>query len=170
MRSTYKQNEYYWILELQPGATLEQVKEARRILTKVWHPDRFMGDTKMQKKATEKLARINEAYQVLLPILSSSPPHEPSSYSGPPAQRKPTRTQSEQVFITDLLDGETVEIVAIHPEDDYYTARHKFIGKVVTARNPVHNGNGWYCTHVSFASSRKSILFGHVRVTRRTPS
>ena len=32
---------------------------------KVWHPDRFGGDPRLQKKAQEKLKEINEAYEAV---------------------------------------------------------------------------------------------------------
>jgi formylglycine-generating enzyme required for sulfatase activity len=53
----------YRVLELEPGAPPERVKEAWRELAKVWHPDRFPNDPKLQKKGNEKLKEINEAYQ-----------------------------------------------------------------------------------------------------------
>ena len=43
------------MLELEPNATLEQVKEARRVQAKVWHPDRFPRDERMQHKAQERI-------------------------------------------------------------------------------------------------------------------
>ena len=52
----------YRILELEPGATLEEVKRSYRDLVKVWHPDRFPNDPKLQKKGEEKLKQINLAY------------------------------------------------------------------------------------------------------------
>ena len=55
--------ECYRILELAPGATQEEVKRSYRELVKVWHPDRFTGDPKLQKKAQEKLKQINLAYE-----------------------------------------------------------------------------------------------------------
>lgn len=55
---------YFEILELQPGATPDQVKTAYRDLAKVWHPDRFRSDSpRLKSKAAEKLAEINEAYE-----------------------------------------------------------------------------------------------------------
>ena len=41
------------ILEVEPGASLEEIKQAYRDQTKVWHPDRFANDVRLQKKAEE---------------------------------------------------------------------------------------------------------------------
>lgn len=56
---------YYEILGLEPGASPEEVKQAYRDLAKVWHPDRFPNDPRLQQKAQEKLKEINEAYERL---------------------------------------------------------------------------------------------------------
>ena len=56
---------YYEILELEPGASPEEVKRAYRDLAKVWHPDRFSHDPPLQQKAQEKLKEINRAYERL---------------------------------------------------------------------------------------------------------
>jgi hypothetical protein len=64
-------NRCYRALELEPGASLEQVKQAWRELVKVWHPDRFPNDAKMQRKAQERLKAINGAYEVLTQFLAS---------------------------------------------------------------------------------------------------
>lgn len=53
----------YRILDLEPGATLAEVKISYRELVKVWHPDRFPNDPKFQKKGAEKLKQINAAYE-----------------------------------------------------------------------------------------------------------
>jgi len=52
----------YRILELPPGASIDDVKQAYRVLAKVWHPDRFAGDPSMSSIAEEKLKQINYAY------------------------------------------------------------------------------------------------------------
>ena len=57
--------DYYKILGLEPDASAEEVKQAYRDLAKVWHPDRFAHDTRLQRKAQEKLKEINEAYEIL---------------------------------------------------------------------------------------------------------
>lgn len=55
----------YRLLDLDPGASLEEVRRAHRELTKVWHPDRFGGDASLRQKAEEKLKDINGAYETI---------------------------------------------------------------------------------------------------------
>jgi curved DNA-binding protein CbpA len=50
---------------LSAGATQPEIKDAYRLLAKVWHPDRFEGDEHLKLKAEEKLKEINSAYQLL---------------------------------------------------------------------------------------------------------
>lgn len=57
--------ESYNLLGLNPGASSEELKAAHRDLAKVWHPDRFLHDARLQEKAQEKLKEINEAYEQL---------------------------------------------------------------------------------------------------------
>lgn len=64
-------NRYFEILGLKPGASLDEVKEAYKDLVKVWHPDRFAHDPKLQQKAQEKLKEINEAYQKIQDFLNN---------------------------------------------------------------------------------------------------
>jgi hypothetical protein len=53
------------VLELRPGATANEIKEAYRDMVKVWHPDRFGNDLRLRQKAERQLKLINEAYRVL---------------------------------------------------------------------------------------------------------
>ncbi|QDL11280.1 molecular chaperone DnaJ [Brasilonema octagenarum UFV-E1] len=64
-------NDAYSILELKPGASPTQVKQAYRKLVKIWHPDRFSHPHQKQE-AEEKIKQINEAYDKLKSHLPSS--------------------------------------------------------------------------------------------------
>src|SRR6266446_66885 len=83
--------QYYRTLDLEPGATREDIKRAWRDLTKVWHPDRFQGDPRMEAKAEEKLKEINQAYERLTAGWIGAPgrpkdaaPPRPAAASGQP--------------------------------------------------------------------------------------
>jgi hypothetical protein len=56
---------HYQILEIEPGASKDDIRQAYRDLVKVWHPDRFLDDLRLQRKAEEKLKQINAAYEFL---------------------------------------------------------------------------------------------------------
>ncbi|MFB2837855.1 J domain-containing protein [Floridanema evergladense] len=60
-----KLEEYYKVLELEPGATLEEIQQGYKDLAMVWHPDRFPNHPRLQQKAHRKLQEINEAHQHL---------------------------------------------------------------------------------------------------------
>ena len=53
------------VLGVAEGASAQEIKVAYRDLAKVWHPDRFAHDARLQQKAQEKLKEINEAYEQL---------------------------------------------------------------------------------------------------------
>jgi curved DNA-binding protein CbpA len=53
------------VLGLKPGASQEEVTQAYRDLVNVWHPDRFVGNPRLQKKAEEKIKEINAAYETI---------------------------------------------------------------------------------------------------------
>lgn len=99
-------DDWYRVLDLEPGSSLQDVKTAYRQLAKVWHPDRFSHDPQLAGKATEKLKQINHAYEELCEYLKNHkngqvhhttqrpPPPRPQ-----PAAQEPTSppfTASEQ--------------------------------------------------------------------------
>jgi hypothetical protein len=57
---------YYELLGVAPGSSMQELKTAHRDLAKVWHPDRFAHDPRLQQKAQDKLKEINEAYDQLM--------------------------------------------------------------------------------------------------------
>ena len=55
----------YELLGVAPGTAGRELKQAYLDMAKVWHPDRFSHDPRLQRKAQEKLKEINEAYGLL---------------------------------------------------------------------------------------------------------
>lgn len=56
----------YELLGVRPGVSRQELKAAYRDLTKVWHPDRFAHDPRLQEKAQDKLKEINDAYEQIV--------------------------------------------------------------------------------------------------------
>lgn len=84
----------YETLGLTTDATSEQIKLAYRDLVKVWHPDRFGSDPRLQSKAQDKLKQINEAYERLSALpddfdFSSASSSAPKSESKREGESKP---------------------------------------------------------------------------------
>lgn len=71
---------YYRILDISSSASEQEVKQAYRELVKIWHPDRFTHDAKLQKRTEEKLKEINEAYQCIIDELKNPYPREVQKY------------------------------------------------------------------------------------------
>lgn len=62
----YTSDQFYEVLGVSRGVSRQELKAAYRDLTKVWHPDRFTHDPRLQQKAQEKLKEINDAYEQLI--------------------------------------------------------------------------------------------------------
>ena len=73
----------YEVLGVKPGVSDRELKAAHRDLAKVWHPDRFLSDPRLQEKAQEKLKEINAAYEQLI-----------SGHAFRPARPKPSDSKS----------------------------------------------------------------------------
>lgn len=99
-------NKCYELLGVRPGASAQELKTAHRDMAKVWHPDRFAHDPRLQQKAQEKLKEINEAYDQLTAAKSgrrpraSTPPAQPDA---PQQQPTPTRRGRWQLVLLALL-------------------------------------------------------------------
>lgn len=83
---------YYQVLELEPGASLEEIDRAYKDLVFVWHPDRLPSDNqRLQDKAQAKLKAINEAreklrshrpHQSRAKTATARSPHSNGKYNG----------------------------------------------------------------------------------------
>lgn len=56
----------YAVLGLQPGASLQEVKQQFRTLVRRWHPDRYANDPQGKAEANDRLRVINNAYSTIL--------------------------------------------------------------------------------------------------------
>jgi hypothetical protein len=87
----------YDLLGVRPGVSNRDLKAAHRDLAKVWHPDRFGHDPRLQEKAQEKLKEINEAYEQIssgkMPRAASTPPPKAAEHYHRAPSRQPIRWQ-----------------------------------------------------------------------------
>lgn len=63
-KSGYSKQEhtYYQVLEVEPGASFEEIRKSYRSLQKKYHPDRFNNDMEKRQLAERVSAKLNEAY------------------------------------------------------------------------------------------------------------
>jgi cytoskeletal protein RodZ len=84
----------YELLGVKPGVSPRELKAAHRDLAKVWHPDRFLHDPRLQEKAQEKLKEINEAYELLSLGPKATPPRSAQTVYARHEPRVPRRRSS----------------------------------------------------------------------------
>lgn len=96
----------YRVLELPVGAGEDAVRDARKTLAKVWHPDRYTSDPALAARAARKLADINAAFEQIrdakfpssvpapAPAPVASPAPAPAPASPPPRDPTPPPTRA----------------------------------------------------------------------------
>jgi len=82
------------ILELNPDASIDEVKQAYKDLVNIWHPDRFSTKPRLKQKAEKKLKEVNQAYETLKSLLPSKPGLDKEAEKAPHAQAQ-AKTQAE---------------------------------------------------------------------------
>ncbi len=68
-----EKDQYYKILELKPGASGEEIRQAYMDLVNIWDPNRVSSNPRLQERANEKLKEINLAYETLMKHMTESP-------------------------------------------------------------------------------------------------
>ena len=104
-------DKYYEILDLKPGASEEEVKQAYEDLVNIWNPERVSSNPRLQERANEKLKEVNSAYEKLMEHIlafskqTSSATEEPRMGSeeqrygdDQPPSEPPTDTTSHQTL------------------------------------------------------------------------
>jgi curved DNA-binding protein CbpA len=106
---------YYRVLDVEPGASPEEVHQGYLDLTWVWHPDRFAGNPRLQQKAHYKLQEINEAHAQLRSLTTPRKKEfrtKPASKVSPSPQPHPSTEgfyQPQATYKREAEDKTTVQ-------------------------------------------------------------
>ena len=117
-----KNDKNYRTLDLEPGASKEEVKKAFRELSHIWHPDNHMGKPKnLQNKANEKFKEISEAYQLINEFFdkenSSSKKDNYENESAEQRREEEEKQKKRAPFLLYLSRWKLKEIIqTYHPE------------------------------------------------------
>src|SRR3954462_13505415 len=97
MATPDKLDDDYRELDLQPGASLEEVKSSYRELVLFWHPEQFHDRPSRLPKAHQKMTRLNLAYErVRKPREQVPPPPRAARASTSPARVPPRDPRPSQ--------------------------------------------------------------------------
>ena len=89
MKPPDKLEDDYRELDLEPGASLEEVKSSYRELALFWHPDQFHDRPSRLPKAHQKMTRINLAYERIRQALAQGPAPRTKAAGTTPAAPRP---------------------------------------------------------------------------------
>ncbi|MGA1823045.1 MAG: J domain-containing protein [bacterium] len=89
------------ILNLNRGASPEEIKCAYRELVKKWHPDLFYQDCELRQRAETKLKQINKAYKQLQENNFSEIINNKSEDT---PKRKPRKYEQKPTYILKVLN------------------------------------------------------------------
>jgi curved DNA-binding protein CbpA len=112
--------QYYRILELEPGASPEEVHQSYKDMVLVWHPDRFANHPRLQQKAHAKIKEINEARERLQAVernaktIAVAPKSSPKTKS--PEHSQATAQDFYQQRVTRSREGDCKRTI-----EDYVT-------------------------------------------------
>ena len=89
----------YRTLGLEPDASLKEIREAHRDLSLVWDASRFDDNPQLKKKALDNLARIDEAYRLLIAHRGAQiPESEPVKRTARPEDSERVPSLYEEIF------------------------------------------------------------------------
>jgi len=80
-------------LDLEPGASLDEVKQNRNILCQVWHPDRFEPGSNLYLLALERQKKINVAYETLKKWFAQNQKGPPSEKGAAPTGQTASKAE-----------------------------------------------------------------------------
>jgi hypothetical protein len=159
-------------LGLEHRASRNEIRDAYRVMVKVWHPDRFSNDVKLRSKAEEKLKEVNAAFQ-----------HLNSSADGPPARaasatKKPeAKTQAQKPYWTSKTSTRTYQWYSTSAGETPRSnaSAQEPPGKDVSASGfpyaapPQSNGNARTQSPTPEAKRQINAAFQHLNSSADTP-
>lgn len=83
------ETDYYTVLRLKPGSSIDEVRRQYRRLAKVYHPDRNPGE---EEWCAEQLTAVNKAYEYLSNPQSKAAYDKAYGASGPQGSNPPHKT------------------------------------------------------------------------------
>ncbi|HEX8173987.1 MAG TPA: J domain-containing protein [Pyrinomonadaceae bacterium] len=86
-------DKYYKILEVQRGASIDEIKAAKIRLLQMWHPDSYQRNPELARIAEERTKLINDAYDKLLEYLKTG--RQSPTYSKPHSGNSESNIQTE---------------------------------------------------------------------------
>jgi len=98
---------YYQILEVEPDAPPDQIREQYLFLIQAWHPDKFPNPAQ-KTKAEEKTKDINAAYEILRDAVKRAE-YDQSTRASKPYQRQEYRRPAEAQTVYQKEDPLTKE-------------------------------------------------------------
>lgn len=93
----------YKVLELELGASADEVHQGYKDLAFVWHPDRFPNHPRLQQRANEKLQQLNEAHEQLRSLLKRQPAYTCDRYQQevypPPRSTSTVKSRENEAWL-----------------------------------------------------------------------
>lgn len=129
--------QYYKVLGLEPGASLDEVNQAYKDLVFIWHPDRLPQENeRLIQKSVEKLQQINEARDSLRsyhrnqkktqanPNSAKSSGGNRPGYTPTPKKRDSYSTSSQARYNNETNRQKTYTRPDSRQTKNYYQSRH----------------------------------------------
>ena len=91
-------------------ATENEIRNAYRLLVKVWHPDRFQTDQRVKESAEAKLKAINSAYNFLTSASAERGRSRPPAHAGTNTAAREPSAKSKSAS-TKSPNGETSRVI-----------------------------------------------------------
>ena len=103
--------QYFKILELNPNASPNEVRQAYRDLVQIWHPDRFQKNPRLREKAVEKVKELNRAYKQIATYIESVNRLRDTKPGGPAASGGNAAPRAGPVFHPPALSQKRIMTV-----------------------------------------------------------